>query len=335
MAHVLLLIARGLIICIAGLLIYIALFMYEDEKGRLQNRLEELWIRIDDRQRAAVARHIAFLKAVLGLLNRGLDTLFGAKIFSLRSIAVTFCYSQASLLLLLPHTLGDFDAKVSLRAAAYFAFLVILGTSSIMIKGKKALAIWSCSIIAIGTGALLRSLAWVFNGDLGWSTTDVSWSLSSEAAAWILTIFAAGIACDVLFIALNRALIRFTARLNGSVQIIAMLLVNCAIATVYMAPYWLWPLKIVTRLSPMYYQVANLTAATNLITSLLACSIILVMVIALLHRVSWSLVSRPIYAISQFKVARKPALLLFTSTLLLAWAIPAWEPLLAKLKDLK
>ncbi|HEY6249638.1 MAG TPA: hypothetical protein VI685_06730, partial [Candidatus Angelobacter sp.] len=333
---ILLLIARFAVICFSCLLVYIALFMYEDEKGRLQNRLEELWIRIDDRQRAAAARHIAFLKAVLGLLSRGFDSLFGTKIFSLRSIAVTFCFSQASLLLLLPYDLLDFEyPKVALRAVAYFVALVVLGTSSIMIKGKKAVAIWSCSVIAISTLIFLGSLGWVFNGDIGWTNTDMSWDFSSGGVGWILTVFGAGIACDILFVALNRAIIRFTARLNGSVQIIAMLIANCAIATLYMAPYWLWPLRIVTRLSPIYYQIANLTAATNFITSLLACSIILMMAIALLHRVSWSLVSRPIYAISQFKVARKPGLLLPASIVLLAWALPAWEPLLQKLKDLK
>ena len=57
-----------LVLGLMGLLLYAGLFLTETEEGRLQNRLEELWIRVDDLQSRAVSRQAAFLQQVSGLI---------------------------------------------------------------------------------------------------------------------------------------------------------------------------------------------------------------------------------------------------------------------------
>jgi hypothetical protein len=80
---------RALVLCV-GVCALIPLFLHEDEQGKLQSRLEALWIRIHDRQLAAMSRHTAFLTTSADFLSQGFDIALGPKLFSLRSVAVTF-----------------------------------------------------------------------------------------------------------------------------------------------------------------------------------------------------------------------------------------------------
>jgi hypothetical protein len=50
MAHFLHLALRALAGIAGATAIYAALFLYEDEQGKIENRLNEWWIRLDDRQ---------------------------------------------------------------------------------------------------------------------------------------------------------------------------------------------------------------------------------------------------------------------------------------------
>ena len=77
------------------LLLYTGLFLTETEEGRLQNRLEELWIRVDDLHSRALTRQAAFLQQVSGLIADGLVKLFGRKLFSVKSVASCLCFFVA------------------------------------------------------------------------------------------------------------------------------------------------------------------------------------------------------------------------------------------------
>jgi hypothetical protein len=47
-----------------GVLLYTALFLYPDEQGQIQNKLEEWWVRLTDLQRLSLTRHGVFLSQV-------------------------------------------------------------------------------------------------------------------------------------------------------------------------------------------------------------------------------------------------------------------------------
>ncbi len=49
-----------------GLLcLYSSVFLYEDEEGRIQSKLEEWWARLDDARNVAVSRNAACLRVAL------------------------------------------------------------------------------------------------------------------------------------------------------------------------------------------------------------------------------------------------------------------------------
>ena len=87
---------------VAGLCcLYLSLFLYENQQGKIQNSLENVWIRIDDLQKNYLARHIAFFRITATLVGSALSRLFGNNLVSIQSIGVCVCFAFASLNLVL------------------------------------------------------------------------------------------------------------------------------------------------------------------------------------------------------------------------------------------
>jgi len=63
------------------LLIGCALFLYEDDEKKLQNYMEEWWIRVDDLKAQAMSGQAAFGKTVAEATKSGFDGIFGKKLF--------------------------------------------------------------------------------------------------------------------------------------------------------------------------------------------------------------------------------------------------------------
>jgi hypothetical protein len=90
-------IALRVVALIVGLTcIYAALFLYENEQGKVQSTLEDWWLRIDEKQHSWLSRHTTFMREVAGLVGRAFDQLFGKRILSFQSVSVSTCYSIAS-----------------------------------------------------------------------------------------------------------------------------------------------------------------------------------------------------------------------------------------------
>jgi len=144
-------------------LLYLAFFLYEDEEGRYQNRLEDLWKQINRLSEKALTRNAALVKQTVGLVNVGFDSLFGAKLFSLRSVAVTFAYSVGSFALMLHLYFsyidpffgdGGWDMFV-LIGIVIFLLAIVLGTITVFIKRRIPSLLWS--IMLLGISILLCS----------------------------------------------------------------------------------------------------------------------------------------------------------------------------------
>src|SRR5664280_1339737 len=63
-----------------------AFFMYEDEQGRWQNRLNEFWVRVDDRAKITGRTSTALWNKISELVVSFLNKTFGARLFSARSV---------------------------------------------------------------------------------------------------------------------------------------------------------------------------------------------------------------------------------------------------------
>src|SRR5438105_2084588 len=83
-----------------GVLIYASLFLYENEHGALQNRLEVWRVRLAEESRHVPGRQTAFMRGVARLTGAGFDRLFGARLLSWSAAATSVCVSLASLCLI-------------------------------------------------------------------------------------------------------------------------------------------------------------------------------------------------------------------------------------------
>lgn len=89
---------RAIPIVVGALLIYLAIFTHPSEKEGVQDRLETLWVKIEDVSRAGLAKHVAFVRVVSKTFTSGLDTLLGQGLLSVRVVVLSILSSFAVLM---------------------------------------------------------------------------------------------------------------------------------------------------------------------------------------------------------------------------------------------
>jgi hypothetical protein len=132
--------------CLIGaLLVYAGLFLYEDDQKRLQNRLEELWIHIDDMSRDAESTFAGFTMEVSRIAEQVFARVFGGRVMSWRAVAISSCFAIASLDLSLMSSSDGQGRRAEVEVAT---LCIVLGAMPALINRGWATA------IAIG--------AWIF-----------------------------------------------------------------------------------------------------------------------------------------------------------------------------
>jgi hypothetical protein len=128
-----------------ALLICAGLFLYEDEEGQFQNKVEQWWINLSDIQRASRSNVAAFMQEVARLTGKGFDQLFGQSLFSLRVVPVSIYLSLASpclfLFIMLPHVKHD-PSVTRQGTLSTFAFFLALALVPALFRNKWVIAIW-------------------------------------------------------------------------------------------------------------------------------------------------------------------------------------------------
>jgi hypothetical protein len=328
LVHILLRILAG----IAGaLLLYVAFFLYEDEEARIQNRLEQIWKRIDALQSSAMSKEVAFLQGATRTTSAILDRLLGHKLLSAQSIAVSMAFSLGSYLL------------------CYWFRLVELMPSSdyILPLGIVVLllfALGSLPAFTSGRGTAFRVLQsftekWPYYFGMmifviwaTWWTTGMSAPLNILLAASfiILAVVIFGVLMDIFFIAFFRWVLRRISRFMSARTIIFCLFAVGAAVALLIGPV------VAGRIlyDRGYFDPHHLTAAmrvvmfsgfvslTNLIEVLCLLLLIVVMLLLLAHRLVWPIIKRPIYAANRKQLIKNTKLLGAVGTALLMYAFP-------------
>jgi hypothetical protein len=148
------------------ILVYLALLLYEDEEGFVQNKLENLWVFLDSSRIGYLSRHARFATRVARLVTLSLDRIFGERVFSLRAIWTSAFLAYASTLIsgaLIFLFEPDADAVILDRVLAAFMLFVGSGIAAIgvlpMIAGNQSWLKWGCFVpvalwIAVGVNLI-------------------------------------------------------------------------------------------------------------------------------------------------------------------------------------
>jgi hypothetical protein len=303
---------------LAGLLfVYAGLFLTETEEGQLQNRLQQLWVGVDDLQSRAMTRQAAFLQRTSRLVADGLVRLFGNKLFSAKSAASCLCFSLGSLYLSLAMFAGKMPLLSKPTLLVCSLILVTCGVSQkLRYLGFVVLAV-ATSIEAIG----LRGSLAVYQASFG-------------EIAFGLLFYVIGILSGIVFIALTRWSLGVASHLSSTPSIMAIILANgvlgaalvSSLAFVELLPYHVSVFgprvgrSLISRPHGFLIFLYNV-ATTNLFTALLAFLVVLLLLTALIHRIVWPVISRPVYAAHRHGLIAQHKLLtaIGASCLLLAW----------------
>jgi hypothetical protein len=338
-----LLLAFRLLSVLGGLiLLYSAFFLYEDEHGKIQNRLENIWIRINDYRSAALSKHLGFMRLVSSSTARLLDNVFGKDLISVKFVGVSICFSFASLFLVkLWHKQGIVYENNRFLVVFIVVYL-IMATLPRFISNRKSLKSWFLSIFLLIPITIVGLHVFIWNS----KTLVGSINLYNEIdlATSILPGFVVGAAiasvCDILFIALTRHTLRLCSDLKSTIKILAILIVNaCAVVSLFLVPlhyqgafdvftFDLWAETRgvgVTYMSAVgYFLYSNLifmfevAVYSNFYTSVVATLFFALAVLMLIHKVTWPVIDRPVYALQEIGIARRKRLFALLGAVLIA-----------------
>ena len=309
--HLLLRVLAGL----AGVLfVYAAVFLYEDEQGKLQNRLEQWWIEINEREKTATSRYAVFMQEVARVATSLFDKLLGVKLFSWHAFKVSAAYSIASYLLFMTF---DTMRTEGLDKSNIKSLLVQpLFAAGLFWYGSHRLTIWKPLRFLIHLIVVTLLVVIFFGFFLNFGTPG-------------LLAIAASFVCDITFIAMTRQTLRWCLHMERFLSVALVISINCFIAIVFLvSPAALYYGHSQPLINPRpdelqraeWYTAGAVFAGLNTVDALAASVFVLLALVAVSHRVLWPVLGRLLYALQSTGIARRRSLMAIVGMLLLTHA---------------
>jgi hypothetical protein len=294
-----------------------AIVLYPNEEGRMQSKFEDFWVRVDDYQKLVLSRHTVFMAQVANLEAAFLDRVFGDKLVSIRSIAVSCCCSVASfaLAILLLEAADASNRQLSISWLVGTLTVVALFILYVLLP-------YQCGIRdAILFSSLPIILGWIVLSNPVW--------LFEENVVTFLTFVVAGFCCDVIFIAATRRLLRLAGEMTRSIRIVGLLILNLALAVALVFPILL-PFVLrsgydVVFTSRWFDMISMAVGLSNLFESLLALLFVVLAALLLVHRALWPLLNRTLFRMQDVGTTGRRAILMTVGLSLMGlsgWKVP-------------
>lgn len=307
----LVIVIHGLVGLLGLVLLYMAFFLTETAEGGLQNRLEELWIRVDDLSRAALSCQAVFLQQIAKLLSCMFDWIFGEELFSAKAAATSISLSSTAIFFFWFFVHFRKGPAAALEGLAVAVLLLIFGLAPGRIRylGFAWAALLVSAPLTAKSGQVIDKLVPVFG------------------------ILFGGVGSEILFIAASRWHLRKSANISSAWKIILLLGFNITAALLLIGPaliaYWGAGSGPVSSFGLSIFIVG----VSNLITAMIPLLFILLAVAAGVHIVFWPAIQGPIYSAQRYGLVHKPKLLgmMGAMCVLFAWPSNPVIQLIAKL----
>jgi hypothetical protein len=299
MWHVLHLIARPIEALLGVFCVVTAIMLYPNEEGKIQSKFEDFWIQVDDFKNLALTKHAAFMTEVAKLETRFLDRVFGERLFSIRAVSVSFACSNTSLAIisLLQHheafggkAYDFFNLKQSLGLLCLGAY----GLGVMWLPRRRRTLLNAVLFLALVVPGWILIIGNPPSGSTFHSPTEyrVESYIVYSTILSILGVF--GFACDVLFIAITRKLLRKASETNKSSAVVVLVLLNVLLAAVLVGPYFIDRLNLIPA-NRLHFDWLAFVALTNMFDAALALLFALLAVLLLIHRAVWPLLTRTLF----------------------------------------
>jgi hypothetical protein len=294
---------RILIGALGVLAFYAAFFMYEDEEGRWQNRIEQLWISISDRALLVGSKSAAFFNKVADIVTVGFNRMFGVHLMSLRMIGASTAYSLAFFLLLY-YVLESSSAQVIINEVAFNTRHIVLVFAVIFALAAILPAVFASRWFVAISFFPLAIIALYFWVDI---STQIAANKVPEGPIILAMSMPIGVASDILLLAVVRSLVRYIS-------------INAAISRILLATVSQIMVGLVLILGPILFLIflqvigsnpgkmlsrgIEFVSVFNIFSAILAFSFSLTLIAVLLHRLTWPSLGRLIYPFARYEFVR-------------------------------
>jgi hypothetical protein len=274
-------------------------FLYEDQEGKMQNRIVQWWVKIDDARIASHSRVEVFLRAVAGLTARGFDRALGDGLISFRFAGMSLCLSIASFSLV--GSIGAIHAHNPARNMFFEGVcLFVLALVPIVCVERWTLRIWWLAVLIVVTKSV-GSLLYILYRVRGVA-------FAGRALGYVALAFAVSFVCDICYVAITRWMLRRIAVNSQVLGVISMIAANLFVLSVLVFGPFELGLKLFN-----YWQngsaVIMFSLLLNAIDFVAGSAALLVGLALLVHRLLWPVLEKPLYAIQRHEVVRNKKLL--------------------------
>lgn len=336
-------------VCAGLLFLYLGVFLYKDEDGRIQNALEAWWLRLSYKQSVAISRNVRFVRIVAGIASEVFDRMFGNEIFSSWAVGASVCFSLASWLLFriyrilrwpdqtgtpwravfLDHPMLRWLLPICMAGVVVF---LCLGLVPIRLRRPGARLAWLAAVLLLSPLAPLYIFS-ATQGEQDWSGIGL-WSVFGG----FFTVLTASFLCDIFFVALTRLLLRDIASRTSLIMMLGLILLNCLLASLLVAaPYALAKPLLANRFSISENWLGillNMLLQFNLFEALVSLLFVFLTVITVLHLIFWPTLNRSLYALTGLGIAKRRKLMGTLGVALLAAATGQSLALMRTLLDI-
>jgi hypothetical protein len=302
---------RGVAGVVGVLAYYVAFFMYEDDEGRWQNRIDKLWVTVDDKARLTGSKTSAFFSQIAAVVSQAFNRVLGRRLFSLRFVGTSTCYSFAGVFLSTfflstLYSRGDpVRRHILLFGGLIFLVLAIL-PSLFPYRWFVRLSLLPLFIVTIGPIFELIQ------------THGMPGKLQAFLAALMLSLVS-----DVLVLVLVRFTVRWvSAKVTIARTAFAILIQICAVYFIVLVPMGI-PAALPTefRDSIVLRALAGM-GSLNIFTGLASATFVLTLVFVLLHRLLWPTFGRLLYPLARYQVVRNHKIMAAVGTGCFVFAFP-------------
>ena len=326
MHHALLLAARILVGIVGAIAFYFAFFLYEDEEGAYQNRIEALWITINDRAEITNSTSVAIFNRIGEVFRRVFSHLFGTRLLSLQSVLVSINLSitfslwgsglQAVYAVFVEHD-EVAVAGIALATPGFiFLFFAFLATKSQNPHVVQASAVLTTLTLIIGCLFIWALIGFAAVGSMG--DIDEPPTIIAGSAISFIVLFVSVLA-DFVVMIIARKLFAIIARSMSILRILFAEIIFIALAlSAEGLPYIIG--KHLHRGHGGLVIALKSFMLLNLSTVLYCIVPFLFLLMILLHRVSWPLLSRLLYPIASRRLVTNKKALIAIGSLAVAFA---------------
>lgn len=328
---------------LGGIFLWVAVFCFEDEEGKIQNILEKWWIQLDQSKKAAVSTETAFVQGVARLSSQFFDRIFGPRIVSSRAITVSLFLSLASLIIGYAIYEGDWEDSPGI-----LAIVIVFGIACLVfgLLQSRWQSLWwlKIKLVVVAAFALLVWGSVVVNDSAFDKPTTFDASDWLRLFGFSLFLAITSLGCGVGFVLLTRRTLELASKARKVSQVLFAIFLNYGAIFLLVAIPWY---RFISR--PQFLGISyedgsrwfyvdwnDITVAitySNLLSGIIVSAFLAIGIVVLGHRLIWPLIERPVYTLGRLGIARRKNVLTTLAIFMLSFAFGRPLDWLSKLLD--